>query len=208
MTYPGFTMLLGGGIFAMGLFFKLWPIGATPSIEIYDPFSSTYRIFEGRLGKPLAPAQLSKGVFQAFFDRATVIWLEHPGVLYAFPSDSQKPYLFYEDTSLPGKEWHDADKVRKILKVPNGRKTPTGELARRWSSNPKKFEWMGWPIRQCGIDASKVKIQHFEHGRIIGVFLRTFDTNGYSQNFVVFNDGSWSSQGTSAEAAKCTSEMH
>jgi hypothetical protein len=184
--------------------------------DIYDrhfsgvvpAFRKTYQQYRNILGRPMEQLA-TKGVYQAWHERAVVIWVMADEAFYvARTVDSEKDSSwkliadahFEDERQQENWKLYDDSRLRTMFRplgLPDDKYPPWAGVASHWLRQPGYWkDLIGWRRSHCGLEPKLIFFQRFEKGTIVGPLRRNATVDNQGEIFVFFNGGGWRSVAT------------
>jgi hypothetical protein len=156
---------------------------------VYAEFRSVYRAHENQLGSATGRV-VADGAYQAWHERATVVWISKLPGFVILPVHSQN-WIPDDDMAAWDPRLASDGYVTGILNrsIPDGLFPPTRGMARLFLQDPDYWiQKVGWREADCTYETGMIHFQRFQHGWIIGDFRQRMDMP-YGKAIVILDDG-------------------
>jgi len=179
----------------------------------YEPFEPIYSMYSTKLGHKESRPQKQKHAVMLVHKYATVIWLGNSNSFYLIPngSSSKQEYQFLQDTKQePDKRYFNLELRQKDFpQCVSPYKPPYGGVARIWSRNRTKIDWIGCEESAYLYGHYSIVMQKFKKGEILGVFSnecneKSLGTKKSGTIYVFFDDLSWKTEEIYSTTIPCS----
>jgi len=180
--------------------------------QVLPAFQATYEANRS-LGTP-RPQQTTLGAYQAWHEKAIVIWIKRAEAFYLLNTDTVRWYRIADPHANDMPEsfaaFYDDKQLREMFKpLPAARQPetwtfpanvypPWAGVAHLWLSNgrrniPSWIDAMGWRKSHCGLDPALVFFQEFTNGVVIGPLRVDTKDNANGLIYTLVHDQPWKS---------------
>jgi hypothetical protein len=184
------------------------PLSTTPDIK--RDFNAEYAEHSSEFGGRLdAIRPGNPSYYQAWHERALVIWIGAPRTLFCVVSWDSAHKSFCEDDldgDVPDSYFGNSPEFRSKFKdLPADKLPPYAGFARRWLRDPVKWSWIGYVNKECTFSGPSY-YWSLSKGRVIGIF-RLKPEDSWGQIISIFDDGTASARNTVKAPACLQSRM-
>jgi hypothetical protein len=143
--------------------------------DIKRDFNAEYNEHSAELGKQIQAIIPGSNAYQAWHERALVIWIQHPKPLFCVVSVDSAHKSFCEDekdTNYPLIYFSNSQEfLARFKDLPADKMPPFAGVAHRWLQDPAKWSWIGYVDQECSFVGASYYWK-LSTGRIVGVFRR------------------------------------
>jgi len=153
-----------------------WWLLSPPSVD--SLFAEAYKQHIDELGKAKSRKGTSKIIYQAFHDRAMLIYFQDLKGWYVLFNQTGKWEYKRDDAMAKDTEWEDQWGNKNWLnnnnwmgdnsRPPERRKCPDGGVAKLWCDSPGFWRQIGWKRWDCAYAVDATYYQKFQRGLILG----------------------------------------
>jgi hypothetical protein len=189
-------LLIASGLYAFGYFIlpKDQSSGYAKRPVVFKPFATIYEIYKAPLGKPQGQAVKDSSVYYAVHEQAIVVWFKTLSRFYVLDQRNPKWTRQNDPTWETDPKWSNDKWLRKRFHPPENLGPPYSGVAKFWDRDKKNWSWIGWRKWHCFYISGDVYYQEFERGIIMGGFLLNPNQKEEAVEFVLTDDGQWSSR--------------